>query len=186
MNCTRDAANNLACCPTGASCTGTLAGASTGANSNMVPVTASPTPTSGSAQAASPAANPGSTMTDAAYPFAYVPSSFANEAQCTHYYNLCQSEYTMCTANLAGQYGVTVAGPSDAGITVQGGPSQSPAVASVCSSLSMEACHGLSLGQCNSDSNGNSQSNENRASFKRTSIQDLVFGFAVGVAGVFI
>lgn len=122
-------------------------------------------------------------MTDAPYPFVYIPTSFSNAASCTSYYSLCESSYTACTANLAGQYGVTVAGPNGAGVTVHGGSSATPA-ASVCSSLSMEACHGLNLAHCNSYDSW--QSNESRASFKRTSIQDLIFGFAVGVAGVFI
>lgn len=145
----------------------------------MFPQTATATTTTGSPDATIT----GSTMTGAAYPFVYVPTTFSNAASCTSYYSLCESEYTACTANLAGRYGVTVAGPNGAGVTVQG-PSATPAVASLCSSLSMDACHGLSLGHC--DSYDNWQSNENRASFKRTSIQDLVFGFAVGVAGIFI
>ena len=177
-NCSRDAADNIACCPTGAKCTGSLTGTSTGTNF-MFPQTASATPTSGSPQ---PTIT-GSTMTGAAYPFVYVPTSFSNAASCTSYYSLCESEYSMCTANFAGQYGVTVAGPNGAGVTVNG-PSATPAAQSVCSSLKMEACHGLSLGHCNSYDNW--QSDENRASFKRTSIEDLVFGLAVGIYGVFI
>ena len=76
-----------------------------------------------------------------------------------------------------------MAGNDGAGVTVQGGGAT--ATAGVCASLKLEACHGLNLGYCAS---GDKDSSENWASSsgRRTSLKDLCFGMAVGVAGMFI
>lgn len=171
-NCSRDAADNIACCPAGASCTGSLTESNTGSNSFMFSQVAPSTTTV-----------EGPTITGAAYPFVDIPTSFANAESCSSYYTLCRSQYSECTANLGAQYGVTVAGPSGAGVTIPGRAGITPAAA-VCSSLSMQACHGLQLAPCNTYSNW--RSNENIALPRRTSVQDLVFGLAVGVAGIFV
>lgn len=133
----------------------------------------------------------GPTLTGAPYPFVVIPTTFSNAGACSSYYSLCQSEYTQCTAKLGGGggYGVTVAAPSGAGVTIPGGGgggggSARPSAQSVCSSLSMDACHGLQMPHC--DTYGQWSSNENVAVSRRTSVQDLVFGLLVGAAGVFI
>jgi len=93
-----------------------------------------------------------------------------------------------CTGALLGRYQVTVGGAGGAGVTVQEVTATSQAT-SICSSLSAKACHGLGLGYCASvetatahDASGNAAAMSGRTS----SLQDLVFGLAVGVAGVFI
>lgn len=185
-NCSRDSANNIACCPTGAQCTGSLTGTSTGAaetgSSFMFPSGATATTTA----AGSEASITGSTVSGA-YPFVYVPTSFSNAATCSSYYSLCQSEYAQCTGALLGRYQVTVGGAGGAGVTVEAVTAASQAT-SICSSLSAEACHGLSLNYCASvetatahDASGNAA-----MSGRTSSLQDLVFGLAVGVAGLFI
>lgn len=177
--CARDAADHIACCPTGASCTGSLTESSTGSTSFEFSQVA-PSTTTSDLPGASVA---GTTMTGAAYPFISIPTSFANAESCSSYYTLCQSEYSECTAQVGAQFGVTVAGPGGAGVTIPGRAGITPAAA-VCSSLSMQACHGLQLPQCNTYSNF--RSNANIALPRRTSVEDLVFGLAVGVAGMFV
>lgn len=185
-NCSKDAANNIACCPTGASCTGSLTGTSTGAtetgSSFMFPQGATATTTG----ADSGAFITGSTM-PGAYPFIYVPTTFANAATCSAYYSLCQSEYTQCTAALMGRYGVTVGGAGGAGVTVEAVTASAQAT-SICSSLSAKACHGLGLNYCAAVTTATAhEASGNAASLGRTSsLQDLVLGLAVGVAGLFI
>ncbi|RAL17213.1 uncharacterized protein BO97DRAFT_380432 [Aspergillus homomorphus CBS 101889] len=182
--CTRDDANNIACCPTGASCTGTLSTTGTGVvvvgdstSSFRFPQTASATQTTDGPTSATLT---GSTLA-AAYPFVVIPTSFANGQVCTSYYSQCQSEYTGCLSQLGGGYAVTVAVDGGAGTTRAG----VSAAMSTCSSLSLEACHGLNLGYCAAYSTG---VHENRATGLRhtTSLADLFFGMVIGVAGMFI
>lgn len=186
MTCSRDAADNIACCPTGATCTGSLTGTSTSGaaetgSSFLFPSGATATTTAADSETSTASTVPG------AYPFIYVPTSFSNPAACSSYYSLCQSEYTQCTGDLLGRYQVTVGGSGGAGVTVEAVTATSQAT-SICSSLSAKACHGLGLSYCASvatatthDASGNVA-----MSGRTTSLQDLVFGLAVGVAGVFI
>lgn len=140
----------------------------------------------------------GSTLSDAAYPFIYVPTTFANSATCAAYYSACQSEFAKCTSALEHRYGVTVAGGGGAGVTVPGAAEPSAATAT-CSSLSMEACHGLQLGNCNSYGGGGGAASSNAGyapgrSRSRTTggmsttscLRDLVLGLVVAVTGMFI
>lgn len=184
-NCSRDEANNIACCPTGASCTGSLTAPPTGptetGSSFAFPQGASATTTSAGA---TPLIT-GPTI-EGAYPFIDIPTSFANPATCSSYFSLCQSEYTQCTVALMGRYGVTVGGPG-AGTTVQAvtAASQAP---SICSSLSVRACHGLELGYCATLETGTAHGASGNAAVpgQASSLHDLVLGLAVGVAGMFI
>lgn len=182
--CSRDAADNIACCPTGASCTGNLA-ATTSTSSFMFPQYATASATDHST--CGPVST-GSTLSGP-YPFISVPTTFSDAATCSSYYSRCETDYTRCTSSLGngGQYGVTVAGDGGAGVTVQGGGATP--VATVCSSLRLDACHGLNLGYCNSYHNG--QDGESGASSfasagRVPSLQDLVFGVTIGAAGMFI
>ncbi|KAL4933935.1 uncharacterized protein BDV17DRAFT_286740 [Aspergillus undulatus] len=161
--CTSDEANHIACCPTGASCTGTIGAGSTSGNFD------SPTPTGND-----DAQVTGSTI-DGAYPFVAVPSTFSDADQCSSYYDRCESDYTSCVTYFGG-WGVTVTG-GGADFTQGGG-----AARETCSSLSQSACHGLSLGDC-----GNYEGGQDGASARRTtSLQDLVVGMVIGIAGFFI
>lgn len=123
----------------------------------------------------------GSTM-PGAYPFVYVPTTFPNAGVCSSYYSLCQSEYTGCLSSLGGGYAVTVAAEGG-GVTRAGGGAAG--AVSTCSSLSMNACHGLNLGYCDTYATGTGDMN--RAPPGRTSsLEDLVFGVVIGMAGMFI
>lgn len=69
------------------------------------------------------------------------------------------------------------------GVTRAGGGAAG--AVSTCSSLSMNACHGLNLGYCDTYATGTGDMN--RAPPGRTSsLEDLVFGVVIGVAGMFI
>ncbi|KAI2684472.1 hypothetical protein LCP963914a_5204 [Penicillium roqueforti] len=182
-NCSRDAANNIACCASGASCTGSLTGTTTTGTGTafMFPSGATATTTTEGETSAT-----GSTL-DAAYPFVVVPTSFGNAESCSSYYSVCQSEYTQCTGALMGRYGVTIDG-AGGGVTVEAVTASSQAT-SICSSLSLEACHGINLGYCSSvaTQTASAEANGNDASpVRMSSLHDLVFGLAVGVAGMFI
>lgn len=86
-----------------------------------------------------------------------------------------------------GRYGVTI-GAAGGGKTVQAVTAASQAT-SICSSLSVEACHGINLAYCSgvATQTGSADADGNDASPARmSSLHDLVFGLAVGVAGMFI
>lgn len=184
-NCSRDAADNVACCPTGASCTGSLTASATGGSytgsSFMFPQDATASTT-----APSVTGSPGSTLSGA-YPFVYVPTTFTDASTCSSYYSRCQSDYSQCTGALMGRYGVTVGGNGGAGTTVEAITATSQAT-SICSSLSVEACHGLGLGYCGTVKTGTAHEASGNAAVPRraSSLHDLVLGLAVGVAGMFV
>jgi hypothetical protein len=148
----------------------------------MFPSTATATATTeGSATSVT-----GSTL-DGAYPFVYVPTAFNNPETCSSYYSMCQSEYTQCTGALIGRYGVTIGG-AGSGMTVEAVTAASQAT-SICSSLSLDACHGINLGYCGSvaTTTGATEASGNHALPVRfSSLHDLALGLAVGVAGMFI
>ncbi|KAJ6108263.1 hypothetical protein N7523_009586 [Penicillium sp. IBT 18751x] len=184
-NCSRDSANDIACCPTGAKCTGSLTGTSTSGASETGTSFIFPNGATATTTAAGSQTSTASTVSGA-YPFIYVPTTFSNPAACSSYYSLCQSEYAQCTADLMGRYQVTVGG-GGAGVTVEAVTASSQAT-SICSSLSANACHGLSLGYCASVATATADTTSGNVarSSRTTSLQDLIFGLAVGVAGVFI
>ncbi|CAP97838.1 hypothetical protein E8E15_011279 [Penicillium rubens] len=182
-NCSRDDANNIACCASGASCTGSLTGTKTTGTGTMFMFPSGATATT---TESGTAAITGSRL-DGAYPFVVVPTTFRNAETCSSYYSVCQSEYAQCTGALMGRYGVTIGGAGE-GKTVQAVTAASQAT-SICSSLSVEACHGINLGYCSSvaTQTGDADANGNDASpVRMSSLHDLAFGLAVGVAGMFI
>ncbi|KAL4860410.1 hypothetical protein BDV12DRAFT_209512 [Aspergillus spectabilis] len=170
--CTSDEANHIACCPSGASCTGTLTGSSSGGF--QFP---SATPTDDDDEPTNTLS--GSTL-DGAYPFLVVPTSFSDADVCSSYYDRCESDYTRCITHLGGGYGVTVTG-GGADFTQTGGATGAVAT---CSSLSQEACHGLNLGVCGNYAGGTDGAGSRGG--RTTSLEDLVLGLVVGVAGFFI
>jgi hypothetical protein len=194
--CTQDAANNIACCPTGAACTGTLGGTASG-NGNVVTssntgfqfpqsTTVTTTPTSGAT-----AAITGSTVSGAQFPFVYIPTTFANAATCESYYSQCQSEYSSCVTSLGGAFGVTVAG-AGGGVTVQGAAAVTSAQ-SICSSLSQKACFGLQQAYCSglgtasaTSSGGQFITGGNAASRRTSSLHDLAIAVVAGLLGMFV
>ncbi|PWY80641.1 hypothetical protein BO70DRAFT_429667 [Aspergillus heteromorphus CBS 117.55] len=176
--CTRDAADNVACCPTGASCTGTLSETGSGGSTSSFrfPQTATATQTAGGGGVTLT----GSTLAGA-YPFVVIPTTFSNAGVCSSYYSLCQSEYTGCISQLGGGYAVTVAAEGG-GVTRAGAAS---AAISTCSSLSVEACHGLNIGYCGGYS---TDVYENRGATpgRSSSLEDLFFGMLIGLAGMLV
>ena len=148
-NCQLDQAGRVACCPNGASCTGTL-GANTGI-STQVPTTTSNAfilPTSTNQVNPQVTATGVSTVPNAFFPFVFFPATYSNAAGCSSYYSSCQTEYNSCMASLGGTVnGVTVSGIGG-GVTVAG---STPTVQaqSICSSLSSQACSSGQLANCN-------------------------------------
>jgi hypothetical protein len=145
-NCALDAAGHIACCPFNALCTGTV-GASTGSvasTTSAFVLGASPTATTTTAAFITPTSGVqggGSTVPNAAFPFVYIPTSFANQALCSSYWTSCQSESALCFSSLAGATQVTIAGP---GVT----PPGTAGASSICSELSATACYSLELTTC--------------------------------------
>ncbi|KAL6718048.1 hypothetical protein ACLMJK_004133 [Lecanora helva] len=144
-NCALDGAGNIACCPKNAACTGNL-GEAGGAAATAAPAAGSKT-AAASGAAMTHAISGSSTVQNSFYPFPYLPTTYANAAQCTSSFSSCQLESAKCTGMLeGGGMAVTISGPAG-GVTQQGAMPAASAE-SVCSSLSAEACHGLALTQC--------------------------------------
>lgn len=85
-----------------------------------------------------------------------------------------------------GRYGVTVDG-SGGGVTVEAVTATSEAT-SICSSLSVNACHGLSLAYCASveTATATDASGNGALPGRTSSLNDLALGLVVGVAGMFV
>ena len=209
--CTTDSNNHVACCPVNAKCTGTI-GAGTPASGSATTtngggVIVGGTTTTGTTSSLS--LNTGSTTTTSNpvsvvsvvpnsynFPFAIIPTTFANAAQCSSYYTSCQSEYATCTASLGGgANGVTVGGVGG-GTTVQGATASATVNAqSICSSLSSAACHGLQVNSCSQLGTGNGNSfvvgQTNGAMAARVTgcpggLYAMGAGMALGVAGALV
>ena len=140
--CVFDQAGNVACCPYDSVCTGTI---------NVAPARTTAPAAGSAASAPGPAITHAisgtSTISNQYYPFPVLQTPFADVADCTESYSSCQAESAKCTGLVAGGgYGVTVSGQNGA-ITQQAAMPASSAE-SICSSLSLEACHGLQLAQC--------------------------------------
>ncbi|KAL8736238.1 MAG: hypothetical protein Q9166_000393 [cf. Caloplaca sp. 2 TL-2023] len=141
--CAADDAGRLACCPSGAVCTGRLGGGGT------QPTTQAPGSSPATTQA-TPTDDPnagGSTVPNPYYPYVYLPKTYQNADLCSSAFSSCRTEFSKCTSTLTvGGNGVTVSG-AQGGITAQ--PALNPASAgSICSSLSTLACYNLGLGNC--------------------------------------
>ncbi|KEF52796.1 uncharacterized protein A1O9_11213 [Exophiala aquamarina CBS 119918] len=162
-NCALDQAGNIACCPSGAVCTGTIrgtrtdsvtSGSASGTNAAssttafVLGGTTTSTTSQGTTAQPTGVAGGGSTVPNNFFPFIYIPTSYANAALCTSAFSSCQTASTSCFVALAGQNGVTVSG-FGGGITVQGASGTILSTASsICSSLSAEGCYNLQESQC--------------------------------------
>lgn len=155
--CSADANRNVACCPQGAACTGTISPVFPGQ-------TASPTSTSGVVIGTTTTAFTGPTQTDfiqtsgssarstvpnTFFPFFVIPTTYPNAAACSDAYTSCSNHARDCVTALAtGLPGVTVSGPNG-GATITAVPSIGQQSAeSVCASLSATACSGLVVEAC--------------------------------------
>ena len=164
-NCQLDQKGNVACCPINAACTGIIAGTgvvpgttstgggiilggSTTTTSNSLTTTS--TSTTANPLTTTPSIGGGSTVPNAYYPFVYIPTTYANAADCSSAWSSCQAESTSCFNSLGGApiNGVTISG-GNGGITVQGATATLAQASSVCNALSSAACYGLQPQSCN-------------------------------------
>ena len=162
--CTLDHARNIACCPIGATCTGTIQIATgttttTGTGSGgFVFGTSTTTSTSPNTATTTTSSVATATITgtvsyvnNAYFPFPYIPTTYANSADCNSAYNDCQTNYAACTVDLqgGGGNGVTIVAPGG-GTTVAVTTTNLglASVTSICSSLSKAACYGLVTQNC--------------------------------------
>ncbi|KAL2043349.1 hypothetical protein N7G274_003655 [Stereocaulon virgatum] len=141
--CSLDESGNIGCCPKGAACTGSLGQG--GAVTTSAPAAA--TVRGARAAALTHAITASSTVSNSFYPYPYLPTAYPNAAACTSSFSACQLESAKCTGLLeGGGMAVTISGPGG-GVT-QAGAMMPASAESICSSLSVEACHGLSLAGC--------------------------------------
>ncbi|KAL1953637.1 hypothetical protein VTO42DRAFT_2423 [Malbranchea cinnamomea] len=179
--CSRDAANNIACCPSGAECTG-IVPTETDGGGQVPSSTGFRFPQPGTESTTSPPST-ASTVPNALFPFTYIPTTFNNEAECAQSYTGCRSQYSRCTASLGGVNGVTVGGNSGYGITVDGVvPTADPQ--SVCSSLLNEACHGLHIAYCTAFGDNGSSGNWAAASTRTSTLYEILTGLVIALAGM--
>ena len=181
--CAADNAGHVACCPSGAACTGRLDGTAGAANlAATQPAT--------QAQGASPPPTPtmnanggGATIPNAYYPYVMLPTTYPNAELCSSAFSSCRSEFTKCTNSLtAVGNGVTVSGALG-GVTALPGLDAASAGA-VCSSLSTLACYNLGLGNCVSYGTGAAPVTAgNAAPSGCAQIYRVAVAVAMGVAG---
>lgn len=139
--CSLDNAGNVACCPIGSFCTGTI-----GTPSSPTAVVVSASIVTATTTAA-PSTGAVSYVPNPYFSFPYIPSTFANSASCSAAYSTCASDYAQCTIDLQGgegRFAVTIVAPGG-GITVSAPASTNVGAASataICSSLSNLACPG--------------------------------------------
>lgn len=85
------------------------------------------------------------------FSFPYAATTYPNSAACESAVSVCSRNYEVCTSGLGGGSGfaVTIDVPGGGGVTVDGtGANLGPAVTSVCSSLSSEACSDMEATSC--------------------------------------
>lgn len=152
--CSQDRANNVACCPFGAACTGTIEPVGPTRTGSFVPASTTtqisqsvPVQTSFVQSGTAPFR---SLLPNQFYPFPVIATTHVNAQACSSAYTACQTDVASCTNALAnGVPGVTISGPNGgATITAIASVGQQQA-SSICSSLSSEACSGLVVEACN-------------------------------------
>lgn len=153
--CTADQNRAVACCPQGAVCTGALgipaATASTTQSFVFASTTGSQNPFVQQTTVPNAGAGARSTVPNAFFPFAYIPTTYTNAAACSAAYTSCQSDAASCTTALAnGAQGVTISAPNG-GATITAVPSVGlQSAQSICASLSAQACFALQVEACRS------------------------------------
>lgn len=186
-DCSLDESGNIGCCPKGAACTGSL-GEEGGAATTSAPAAA--TGKGAKVAAITHAITASSTVSNSFYPYPYLPTAYPDAAECTSSFSACQLESAKCTGLLeGGGMAVTISGPGG-GVT-QAGAMMPASAESICSSLSVEACHGLSLAGCSTlgaaakTSKGNSfvVGSANAAPTRCAALYGIGVGVAVGLAG---
>lgn len=171
--CSIDAANQPACCPQGAVCTGT-------APASFRP----PSPTA-------------SFVPNQFFPFVYITTSFANKAACETAVSQCSKNYDICTSQLnangqvvGGNNGVTIIVPGGSGTTIAATRQNLgfSSATSVCGSLSSQACFGIQPTVCSSQGTVNNGQffvgTENAGPARPTPPPALLLGIGLGLIGV--
>ncbi|KAF2748150.1 hypothetical protein M011DRAFT_442532 [Sporormia fimetaria CBS 119925] len=161
--CSRDAAQNIACCPRNAACTGSISISailpsltSLEPSTIVVPPTLSSTPTvviittEPTSFAQPTTGNPSRSMVpNSFYPFPAIPTTYTDAAACSQAYTSCQLDAASCTSALAnGVPGVTVSGPNGGATITPIASLGQQSAAQVCASLSSRACSGLVVEAC--------------------------------------
>ncbi|KAI0534012.1 hypothetical protein GGR58DRAFT_484330 [Xylaria digitata] len=165
QTCSLDAHQSAACCPTTATCTGVAPGSG-------------------------PTATTASYVSNAYFSFPIIPTSFSNAAACTTALRACSENYDACVEGLEGGnggYGVTIQVPGAGGTTVAQAQTTLPSAtaSSVCSTLSLQACHGLSNGLCHAGTQGGfTVGSENRAPRPTAAcMAGVIAGVGFGIVG---
>ena len=156
--CAIDQAGHVACCPVGSACTGTINAGSmiaTGLSTSSVMASSAfsqATTTTSTTASGAQITGARSTVANSYFPYVYLPTSFSNAADCSSSFSSCASAFTSCTSSLGGgANGITAPGVTITGPGVGAGaqtPLPSASAASICSSLSTQACYPLQLANC--------------------------------------
>ncbi|PSS20151.1 hypothetical protein M430DRAFT_58033 [Amorphotheca resinae ATCC 22711] len=195
--CTFDGGRNIACCPIGAKCTGqlsiatattTAAGLTLGSATTTSPggfifgTTTTPSSTTPTTTGSA------SLVSNPYFPFPYIPTTYANSVACNSAFSACQANFAACTNDLVGdRFGVTVVAPGGGGVTVAPTATNlgSMSAASICSSLSQEACYGIQSSNCppfGPATNGGFGVPTNAAP-RPTLMAGMMAGLGLGIAG---
>ena len=127
--CAVDQAGQVACCPENAECTGTIASGAVIATAT----TKGSSQTNSASHAQVTSNGGGKLVSNAYYPFPYLPTKYPNANVCTSSYSSCQEEFAKCTYTLeSGDNGITISG-AGVGITTHAAIAEVTA-ASICSS----------------------------------------------------
>lgn len=185
--CSKDAADNIGCCPSGSECTGTVPTPTDDGDQDpsstgfRFPTQVTPTTTTPPGDA--------STVPDAPFPFTFIPTTFSDQEECATSYTGCQEQYSSCRASLDGVHGVTIGGSPDYGVTREGVEPTGDGQA-ICTSLLNRACHGLQVAYCTAYADGKSPGNgggdnPGAASTTRSSaLYEILTGLAIALAGM--
>lgn len=193
--CTRDAAGNIACCPIGATCTGQLTQATGTTSGGGGVFGASATTTASQAAAVTTTSGTASVVSNAYFPFPYIPTTYVNSVACNSAYSACQANFAACTNDLAGNgFGVTVVAPNGGGVTVAPTVAAvgSASAASICSSLSQQACYGIQSSNCPPFGSGTTTggvfvvATNTGAAPRQTVMAGMMVGVGLGIAGQMI
>lgn len=145
--CSLDSNSQVACCTIGATCTGTISvGGAAATTAGVVSTTTTTTGTGTATITSGP-----SFVQNSYFPFPIIPTSYANSAACVSAYDICSSNYALCTADLQGvsQAEITINAPNGGTTVVASATNLGLASAtSICSSLSSVACYNLATSDC--------------------------------------
>lgn len=181
--CSADQRGQVACCPQGNVCTGTIGAIPTTSPTatQTGPFVVASTTTAGPFVQQTTGASAGSTVQNQFYPFPYIATTYTNAAACSSAYTSCQGDAAKCTNALAnGAQGVTISAPNG-GATITAIPSVGlQSAQSICASLSSIGCYQLTVEACARFDGAGAGNGAMRA---RCADYLMTAGVAVGIAG---